>query len=358
MGSAQRAMPRAGGLARDYFRDVADDLIARIEDGTAAWTQAWKPGERGLPHNLLTGKPYRGLNTVRLASTALARGWQDPRWGTYRQIRETGGQVRRGQQGTRLVYWQFEDRRVARDQAGRPLKDEHGKPVYESRPRSRPRARPFWVFNAEQADGLPRPDRSQSPPKWQQHEGAERIIAGSGAVVEHSGDNRACYDLQRDRIILPYREQFPDAPTYYQTALHELGHWTGHPDRLNRETLTKGLEHGFASRMYAREELRAEISSMITGVRLNLGHDPSRHAGYVGGWIEALQDDPREIHRAAKDAQRISDHVVALAHERDKDKEKERGQEADRPVRRLAVTVALRGQPRRAREPRSWQWGR
>ena len=94
-------------------------------------------------------------------------------------------------------------------------------------------------------------------------------------MIESSGENRACYDLRRDRIILPYRNQFPPGPVYYQAALHELGHWTGHPSRLNRPTLVQGIEEGFASPHYAREELRAEISSMMTGDRLRLGHDPS-----------------------------------------------------------------------------------
>ena len=92
---------------------------------------------------------------------------------------------------------------------------------------------------------------------------------------------------------MPDREQFPNGPTYCQAALHELGHWTGHPERLNRATLIEGIRVGVSSPQYAREELRAEIRSMITGDRLQLGHDPSRHAAYVSHWIQALKDDPR-----------------------------------------------------------------
>ena len=294
----------------DYYRGVAESLIAQIEEGTARWTQAWKPGERALPCNVKTGRQYRGGNSVWLASTADSRGYSDERWGTFKQVQDLGGHVRRGEKGCAILFWQFETKRLARDKEGKPILDDEGKPVYETQPLASPRAFTYTVFNAEQCNGLPtRPPRPGSY-SWDKHEEAERVFSEAGAVIEHSGKNRAYYDLRRDRVILPFKEQFPDAPRYYQTALHELGHWTGHPQRLNRETLTRGIEDGFASPHYAREELRAEISSMITGDRLNLGHDPSRHAAYVGSWIQALRDDPREIHRASRDAQEMSDFLL------------------------------------------------
>ena len=116
-----------------------------------------------------------------------------------------------------------------------------------------------------------------------------------------AGD-RAYYHLKRDEIVLPERGQFPSANHYYQTALHELGHSTGHPR---------------ADEPRNKEELRAEISAMMTGERVGVGHDPSRGAAYVEGWIKALEEDPREIRRAADDAQKISDFVLARHHERE-----------------------------------------
>ena len=116
--------------------------------------------------------------------------------------------------------------------------------------------------------------------------------------------------------MLPKRGQFPSANHYYQTALHELGHSTGHPERMNRATFIEGMEEGFGSAAYAKEELRAEISAMMTGERVGVGHDPSRGAAYVEAWIAALEEDPREIRRAAADAQRISDFVLVRHIER------------------------------------------
>ncbi|MCY3707191.1 MAG: zincin-like metallopeptidase domain-containing protein, partial [Gammaproteobacteria bacterium] len=129
--------------------------------------------------------------------------------------------------------------------------------------------------------------------------------------------DRAYYHMKRDEIVLPERGQFPSANHYYQTALHELGHSTGHKDRMNRETLIEGIDGGFGSPQYAREELRAEISAMMTGERVGVGHDPSRGAAYVEGWVKALEEDPREIRRAAADAQKISDYVLARHIERE-----------------------------------------
>ncbi len=318
------ARPDTRSLADDYFRRVADALVAQIEKGTAPWTEAWKPGEKALPCNVKTGKAYRGCNSVWLASNASSRGFTDERWGTFNQVRDLGGHVRRGEKGCPILYWHFEEKRLARDKQNRPVLDETGEPVYETRSLASPRVYRYTVFNAEQCGGLP----ARTPPVrhgWDAHEGAERVLREAGAVVEHSGANRAYYDLGRDRIILPFKGQFESGPGYYQTALHELGHWTGHPNRLNRSSLIKGIERGYESPEYAREELRAEISSMITGDRIGLGHDPSRHASYVGSWIEALRDDPREIHRASKDAQEISDYVLG----RDRDRVEGREERAD-----------------------------
>ena len=305
-----------------YYRRVADSLIEQIERGTAPWTEAWKPGRRALPCNIKSGKAYRGGNTVWLASTAKRRQYTDERWGTYKQVKELGGQVRRGERGCQILFWQFEIRKRALDAEGKPLRDEDGKPVYEAKPLASPRVYRYTVFNAEQCDGLPPRARRDAAHAWDRHAGAERVLRCSGAVIEHTGENRAYFDLQRDRIVLPFRQQFPSGPGYYQSALHELGHWTGHPSRLNRETLLKGIEQGYGSQAYAREEMRAEISSMMTGDRLDVGHDPSRHASYVGSWVQQLREDPKEIYRASRDAQLMSDWLLERARERDPEAER------------------------------------
>ena len=138
----------------EYHRQVAERLIEQIEKGTAPWTQAWAPGEQALPANVQTGKAYRGGNSVWLMSVAEQRGYDDHRWGTYNQVKGLGGQVQRGETGTRILYWHFEDRRAARDSDGRPVLDEKGATVYETRALQSPRVYTYNVFNAVQCDGL------------------------------------------------------------------------------------------------------------------------------------------------------------------------------------------------------------
>ena len=116
--------------------------------------------------------------------------------------------------------------------------------------------------------------------------------------------------VAEDKVVLPEPSQFPTRNGYYQTALHECSHSTGHPDRMNRKTLKDGVEQGFGSPEYAREELRAEISAMMMGERAGVGHYLQRAAAYVENWVKLLEEDPREIHRAAAEAQRMSDYLI------------------------------------------------
>ena len=207
------------------------------------------------------------------------------------------------------------------DERGRPVRDNERKRVYRYERMRAPVVRQYTVFNAEQADGLPARPAPTPEPLWKVHQQAERVLEDSGVPVRHMAGDRAFYNLNRDEIVLPERGQFPSANHYYQTVLHELGHSTGHPERMNRATLTQGIADGFGSPAYAKEELRAEISAMMTGERVGVGHDPSRGAAYVEGWVAALEEDPREIRRAAADAQKISDFVLTRSRERQAERE-------------------------------------
>lgn len=142
---------------------------------------------------------------------------------------------------------------------------------------------------------------------WDSVTRAETILEASGANISHDQADRAFYRKSTDSIHLPQQAAFPSADRYYATALHELGHWTGHPSRLDRD-----LAHPFGSECYAKEELRTEIASMIMGDELGIGHDPSQHVAYVKSWIKALEDEPFEISRAAADAEKIQDYVLGL----------------------------------------------
>ena len=325
----------------EYHRRFADAIIEQIRQGTAPWQKPWGPGERVLPANVDTGRSYSGGNSLHLAAVQQERGYADVRWGTYRQIQARGGQVRKGERGTRILSFRDHRKIAVTDGRGRPVRDNEGKRVYRHERLPTPIVRQYNVFNAEQADGLPALPTPTAEPLWKVHQEAERVLADSGVPVRHVAGDRAFYSLNNDEIILPERMQFPSANHYYQTALHELGHSTGHPERMNRATLTQGMADGFGSPAYAKEELRAEISAMMTGERVGVGHDPSRGAAYVEAWVAALREDPREIRRAAADAHKISDFVMARSRER----------QAEREAAPVAAARSPAPTPRHVRQP-------
>ena len=289
---------------KPFHQAVAEKLIEHLKQGTAPWQKPWEPGQVGanLPLNPTTGKRYQGINALQLMSEVR----DDQRWMTYKQAAAVDAQVRKGEKGTQIQYWKFSEDQARTDEAGKPVLDADGAQVKDSVTLERPRVFFATVFNAEQIDGLP-PAAPGSPQAWSAVERAEEILQACGAEIINSAQDRAFYRMATDTIHLPDKSRFPSADNYYATALHELGHWSGHPSRLDRD-----LAHPFGSEGYAREELRAEIASMILGDELGIGHDPGQHAAYVGSWIKALQEDPLEIFRAAADAEKIQSYVVGL----------------------------------------------
>jgi antirestriction protein ArdC/phage/plasmid primase-like uncharacterized protein len=290
-------------VKKPFHEIVAEKLITQLEAGTAPWQRPWNPGAAStfLPYNPVTDNRYKGINALVL----LSQNRDDQRWMTYKQATDAGAQVRKGEKGTGIQYWKFVDEHNQKDDAGKPLVDKQGKPVKETVKLERPRVFFATVFNAEQIEGLPPIQRQAQT--WNPLERAEAILVVSGVPIHYNGKGRAFYRPLTDSIHLPDREQFPSAENFYATALHELGHSTGHADRLNRD-----LSHPFGSEGYAKEELRAEIASMILGDELGIGHDSNQHAAYVGSWIKALKEDPLEIFRAAADAEKIQAYVLGL----------------------------------------------
>ena len=283
---------------KPFHELVAETLIAQLEQGTAPWQRCWRDPAggltEGLPTNPVSGKRYRGINTLHV----LAQTRDDPRWLTYKQAESLGAQVRKGERGTMIQFWKFDEERAQTDAPGNTV---------QARTKlERPRCFHAIVFNAEQIDGLP-PIAPRPAPDWEPVQRAHDLLHRSGAIIRHSPNEGAFYRPSTDTITLPSQERFDDAASYYATALHELGHWSGHSSRLDRD-----LSHPFGSEGYAKEELRAEIASLIVGQELGIGHDGGSHAAYVKSWIKILRDDPLEIFRAAADAEKITSYVLAL----------------------------------------------
>ncbi|PJE09591.1 zincin-like metallopeptidase domain-containing protein [Legionella sp.] len=282
---------------------VALNLIEQLKKGTAPWLKPWNSSDPTslLPINPLTNKRYKGINAIHL----MAKEYPDNRWLTYKQAATFDAQVRKGEKGTTIQYWQFSEERVKEDELGKPALNEKGEHTKFTIRLERPRVFYATVFNACQIEGMPPIEIKKE--NWALVDKAETILVNSGARLYHSQIDRAFYHPLSDKIHLPPKHQFDTAAHYYATALHELSHWTGHESRLNRD-----LTHPFGSEGYAREELRAEIASMILGEELRLGHDPSQHCSYIKSWIKVLEDDPLEIFRAAADAEKIQTFVLEL----------------------------------------------
>lgn len=317
---------------KPFHEVVAEKLIEQLKAGTAPWQRPWEPGEPNayLPMNPTTGKRYKGINAIHL----MAQGRSDGRWMTYKQAAAVGAQVRKGEKGTPVQYWKFSEEQNKVDESGRPVLNAKGEPVKETVQLERPRVFFATVFNAEQIDGLPPIQKKEQT--WSAVERAEHILKASGASITHAPGDRAFYRPATDSVHLPDRGQFPTADNYYATALHELGHWTGHPSRLDRD-----LAHPFGSEGYAKEELRAEIASMIVGDELGIGHDPGQHAAYVGSWIKALQDEPLEVFRAAADAEKIHDYVLAFEQKQVQEQEQAQVQQPEQHYSDLTLQALV-----------------
>lgn len=275
---------------RDPVQEFADRILAELEKGVKPWVRPWDPEKAGgpqAPFNPVTGKRYHGINVLILGMDIRAFQSGDPRWMTYQQAHEKQWQVRKGEKATMIFFtkpYEVED-----DEA------EDGRKTIKF-------LKHYAVFHASQIEGITayKPPTVEEAP-WTRPEAAGIILRNSGAVVRIGGD-RAFYSPATDHIQLPPEHAFRGPPEFAATALHELGHWTGHPSRLNRDMNTR-----FGSAAYAMEELRAELASAFVASELGIPTDIPQHASYIDSWIKPLKDDKREIFRAAADAQRIAD---------------------------------------------------
>ncbi|MGH3710348.1 MAG: zincin-like metallopeptidase domain-containing protein [Pseudonocardiaceae bacterium] len=285
---------------------AAERMAELIERNEAPWQKPWAPGRRFRPYNPKTGKSYRGFNTIWLQ----AQGRTDGRWLTYKQATELGGQVRKGEKSTAIQYWQWSVQEKAVDERGSPIIGPDGKQVVHERSLERPMVRHAALFNAEQIDGIAREPERPMAPEWERHARAEKILAASPARISFEEGDRAFYRPDNDSITLPLRSQFPEAGLFYATALHEVGHSTGHSSRLDRD-----LSGPFGSDSYAKEELVAEFTSMFVGDELGIGHDPNRHASYAQSWLRAIREDPNALLRAAAAAEKATGIILGLERE-------------------------------------------
>ncbi len=272
------------------YQEVTDRIVAELETGAAPWLKPWKTsianGTSLMPSNAATGRSYHGINIPILWHAAGERGYPTHQWLTFNQAKERGGSVRKGEKATQVVFTKklrIKDKETEEEKQISML-------------------RGYYVFNAVQVEGLPVREITLSPPSDQEHRQSrvDAFIAATRADIRHGG-NEAAYMPALDYIVMPPFGAFRTTEGYFATSLHELGHWSGHESRLDRN-----LEGRFGTRSYAAEELVAELTSAFLCAHLGVTCE-LRHAGYLSKWVELLKADNRAIFTAAAKAQQAAD---------------------------------------------------
>ena len=283
----------------NVYEKVTARIMEILETGTVPWRKPWQSSEG--PRNLLSKKPYRGINQFLLNCSPYA----SPYWLTYRQAMEKGGQVRQGEKSTAVVFWKWLDRKAAPDE------DDN------STTGKVPLLRFYNVFNLEQIDGITAPVEEQPVNPFSPIEQAELVITNMPLRpdIQYGGDS-ACYSPTLDHIKLPNREAFKSPEEFYSTAFHELTHATGHASRLSRKGILEPSY--FGSHDYSQEELVAEFgSSMLCGFVGIEQQTLENSAAYIQGWLKVLKNDQRLAIMAAGQAQRAADFILNRQPEQD-----------------------------------------
>lgn len=284
---------------RDVYSLVTDKIISALEAGTVPWQKPWAAAG-GMPRNLASRRPYRGMNVLLLS---LGQPYLSPWWLTYKQAQELGGNVRKGERSSIVTFWKSPESTAATDPEAVPAQ-----PTAERRA---PILRSYHVFNVEQCEGIAAPPSDEFKPK--EHE----PIAQCEAIVStmprrpmiQRDPRRAYYAPSLDFVAIPDLSQFESPEGYYATLFHELIHSTGHASRLARSNV--GAPAPFGTGDYSKEELVAEFgAAFLCGHAGIFPSTADSQASYIDGWLSVLKKDKRLLPIAAAQAQRAADFVL------------------------------------------------
>lgn len=281
-------------MSNSIYQTVTDQIIAELEKGAAPWVKPWHTdAASGADHNIVSGAAYRGVNRLILGMASMGAGYAAGQWATYKQWKDRGAQVLKGQKGTAICFYKPVAGTV--DAATGELSS--GYAVLKA----------YSVFNIEQTDAeRPAPAAIPDAKPFDASEVCEAVIVKTGAIIRHGGD-AAFYMPSMDAVQLPHKTSFDTAAHYYATAFHELTHWTGAKSRLNRDHSGR-----FGNPTYAFEELVAEIGAAYLCADNGIAGE-LRHAGYINSWLKACREDNTAIFKAAALAQKAADFIKGTA---------------------------------------------
>jgi len=286
---------------KDIHAAITERFIEKLRAGCVPWQRTWQSAT-----NLISGKAYRGINALSLGSAAFG----SPYWMTFRQALELGGNVRKGEKSSPVIYYRFLAKHDAR-----------GNPVFTAKGRAAtiPFVRWSNVFNLEQTEGIAAPAQTPapapSPEPMRSLDRADLLVCQAKLCPIYHEGFAASYSPTEDLIRMPFPRTFRSSEDYYHTLFHEMTHATGHGTRLDREGITNPVK--FGSERYSKEELVAELGAAFlsndAGILDSVRFDNS--AAYLQSWIRKFKDDPTLIVSAASHAQRGFDWITGRSPE-------------------------------------------
>jgi antirestriction protein ArdC len=285
----------------DVYTRVTDTILSQLEQGVRPWMKPWQAGHsaghvsKPLRAN---GQHYNGINVLMLWAQSMISGFEAPIWMTYKQAQELGGNVKKGEKGSLVVYANTFRKEEANDKG-------------ETVERDIPFMKGYTVFNVEQVEGLPAHFYAKNQPEVlntaERLEVVETFVQNTKAIVQHGGAS-AFFSPSKDLIQMPDYAQFSSREGYYATLVHELTHWSGAESRLNRD-----MSGRFKTAAYAAEELIAEMGAAFLCADLGITPEIREdHAAYLQSWLTVLKDDKKAIFTAAAHAQRALDYLHYL----------------------------------------------
>ena len=288
-------------MSQKVYERITNLITEKMEGGIVPWKRPWSgaSAQLGEHKNEFTGKPYRGINAI----LAYASGYDSPLWLTYKQAKDKGLHVKKGEKGTPIVFWNWVQKKQ---------KDE-GDSELDSKQKLCPFLRTYTIFNAYQIEGLEvkTSEDNQDQLDFRPIEKAEQLLKGfTDAPKVIQKQQRAFYNKFDDLINMPRKASFNSVDEYYSTLFHELGHSTGHERRLNRKTLNE--INSFGDHSYSKEELVAELSSAflcsICGISSAV---IDNQVAYIDGWLTSLRKNPKLFIEAAQKAQKSVDYITS-----------------------------------------------
>jgi antirestriction protein ArdC len=292
---------RTGESRANLYDEITEKIIAELEAGRVPWVQPWGTAAAkatlSMPKNASTDRFYSGVNVLLLWGSAIENGFTGQSWLTFRQALSLGGHVRKGERGTTVVY---ADRFVTSDEKLRAA--ETGEEA-----QAIPFLKRFTVFNCDQCDELPHEIAAAAPPPPPDliEPRVEALIKATD-IDFRIGGNRAFYAPVEDYVQVPPPQAYFEPINWHRTALHELGHATGHRSRLNRDQ-----RGSYGTKKYAFEELVAELAAAFACASLAIA-PTVRHSDYIGSWLDVLREDNRAIVRAASQASKAADYLLSF----------------------------------------------